>query len=73
MRDDLVDERRQSAGGDVRDQDVAVGGVRLHVAHVARDAAIDEPLAAPLQAFRWSLLDAALSAAARPPDRSRAR
>src|SRR5580700_10022208 len=29
QRDDLVDERRQPAGGDVRDQDVAVGGVGL--------------------------------------------
>src|SRR6185369_297112 len=30
QRDDLVDERRQPAGGDVRDHDVAVGGVSLH-------------------------------------------
>ena len=29
QRDDLVDERHQAAGGDVRDQDVAVGGVGL--------------------------------------------
>ena len=28
-RDDLVDERRQPPGGDVRDHDVAVGGVGL--------------------------------------------
>src|SRR5580658_7741684 len=29
QRDHLVDERRQAAGGDVRDQDVAVGRVGL--------------------------------------------